>query len=141
MIQPPEQASELWCPMARVAQAGQPYHVAEFRHADDADFCEQAHASAPKLLEYIAELEAQLSAIGAGGVEPLRPATEAPQVQADARDATRYRWLRARDLETICQGGVFAGMTPQNVILNGQDLDDAIDAAIAAQAKQGCAQK
>ena len=89
----------------------------------------------------IAELEEQLSAIGAGGVEPLRPATEAPQVQADARDATRYRWLRARDLETICQGGVFAGMTPQNVILNGQDLDDAIDAAIAAQAKQGCAQK
>ena len=54
----------------------------------------------------------------------------------DARDAARYRWLRARDLETICQGGVFAGMTPQNVILNGQDLDAAIDAALAAQAKQ-----
>lgn len=67
------------------------------------------------------------------------PANEAPQVQADARDAARYRWLRARDLETIGQGGVFAGMTPQNVILNGHDLDDAIDAAIAAQAKQGCA--
>ena len=60
----------------------------------------------------------------------------APQVQADARDAARYRWLRARDLETIGQGGVFAGMTPQNVILNGQDLDDAIDAALAAKAKQ-----
>ena len=55
----------------------------------------------------------------------------------DAKDAARYRWLRARDLETIGQGGVFAGMTPQNVILNGQDLDDAIDAALAAQAKQG----
>ena len=85
----------------------------------------------------IAELEAQLAAIGAGGVEPLRPATEVPQVQADARDAARYRWLRACDLETIGQGGVFAGMTPQNVILNGQDLDDAVDAALAAQTKQG----
>ena len=59
----------------------------------------------------------------------------------DARDAARYRWLRARDLETICQGGVFAGMTPQNVILNGQDLDAAVDATLAAQAKHGEAQQ
>lgn len=56
---------------------------------------------------------------------------------ADACDAARYRWLRSRDLETISQGGVFAGMTPENVILNGEDLDEAVDAAIAAQAKQG----
>lgn len=61
----------------------------------------------------------------------------APQAQADARDAERYRWLRSRDLETICQGGVFAGRTPQNVILNEEDLDEAVDAAIAAQAAQG----
>ena len=27
-------------------------------------------------------------------------------------------------------------MTPENVILNGEDLDEAIDAAIAAKAKQ-----
>ncbi|UUE96212.1 hypothetical protein [Comamonas thiooxydans] len=50
----------------------------------------------------------------------------------DALDATRYRWLRSRDLKTISQGGVFAGMTPQNVILNEEDLDQAVDAAIAA---------
>lgn len=56
---------------------------------------------------------------------------------ADALDAERYRWLRSRDLETISQGGVFAGMTPQNVILNEEDLDEAVDAAIAAQAVQG----
>lgn len=56
---------------------------------------------------------------------------------ADACDAARYRWLRSRDLETISQGGVFAGMTPENVILNGEDLDEAVDAAIAAKAKQG----
>ena len=51
----------------------------------------------------------------------------------DALDATRYRWLRSRDLKTISQGGVFAGMTPQNVILNEEDLDQAVDAAIEAE--------
>lgn len=50
----------------------------------------------------------------------------------DRRDAARYRWLRSRDLDTISQGGVFAGRTPQNVVLNGDDLDAAIDAVIAA---------
>lgn len=45
-------------------------------------------------------------------------------------DATRYRWLRSRDLDTISKGGVFAGMTPENVILNEEDLDRAIDAAM-----------
>lgn len=43
-------------------------------------------------------------------------------------DAARYRFLRERDLDTITKGGVFAGMTPINIILNGDDLDAAIDA-------------
>lgn len=47
-------------------------------------------------------------------------------------DAERYRWLRGRDLEAIHEGGVFAGQTPRNVVLNGEDLDAAIDAAIQA---------
>ncbi len=47
-------------------------------------------------------------------------------------DVERYRWLRDRDLETIDKGGVFAGMTPKNVVLNGADLDNAIDAAMVA---------
>jgi hypothetical protein len=47
-----------------------------------------------------------------------------------ARDAARYRWLRERDLDTITTGGVFAGMTPANIVLNGCDLDKAIDAAM-----------
>ncbi|HBO4428965.1 TPA: hypothetical protein L4U54_001609 [Pseudomonas aeruginosa] len=34
------------------------------------------------------------------------------QIRRMAKDAARYRWLRERDLETIRQGGVFAGMTP-----------------------------
>lgn len=45
-------------------------------------------------------------------------------------DADRYNWLRNRDLDTISQGGVFAGVTPENVILNEEDLDRAIDAAM-----------
>lgn len=45
----------------------------------------------------------------------------------------RYQWLRDRPLETVAQGGVFAGKTPDNVVLNGSDLDAAIDAALAEQ--------
>jgi len=68
----------------------------------------------------------------AAGVAPAAPAD-----QADALDAARYRWLRNRDLDAISQGGVFAGMTPEDVVLNGDDLDKAIDAAIDAQAMCG----
>lgn len=64
-------------------------------------------------------------------VQRLKPTINA-QVQADARDAERYRWLRSRDLETVNTGGVFAGVTPDNIVLNGSDLDAEVDAAIAA---------
>lgn len=47
-------------------------------------------------------------------------------------DVERYRWLRARDLDTIEKGGVFAGRIPENVVVNGPDLDKAIDAAMAS---------
>lgn len=46
-------------------------------------------------------------------------------------DAARYRWLRERDLNSIHEGGVFAGRTPQNIVLNGEHLDQAIDAALS----------
>ncbi|WP_315127031.1 bZIP transcription factor [Comamonas antarctica] len=46
--------------------------------------------------------------------------------------ADRYDYLRERDLNTISEGGVFAGETPDNVVLNGEDLDAAIDAALKA---------
>ncbi|RTS51513.1 hypothetical protein DY943_17460 [Pseudomonas aeruginosa] len=52
------------------------------------------------------------------------------EVERLRTDAARYRWLRERDLETISRGGVFAGMTPENIVLNLEDLDAAIDAAI-----------
>ena len=45
--------------------------------------------------------------------------------------AKRYAYLRERHLDAIKAGGVFAGMTPDNVVLNGDDLDAAIDAALA----------
>lgn len=61
----------------------------------------------------------------------LVPAEETESLR---EDAARYRWLRERDLETIHQGGVFAGMTPDNVVINGDDLDFAIDARIARAA-------
>lgn len=69
----------------------------------------------------------------------MNPAT-APQSAQDLllenqslrRDASRYRWLRERDLDTIHMGGVFAGLIPENVVLNGADLDKEIDAAMAS---------
>jgi hypothetical protein len=51
----------------------------------------------------------------------------------EVRDATRYRWLRARDLETVDSGGVFIGKTPDNVVLNLDDADRAIDEAMAKE--------
>ena len=51
------------------------------------------------------------------------------------RDAARYRWLRERNLDTIDRGGVFAGQTPDNLVLNGADLDAAIDAARARESE------
>jgi NTP pyrophosphatase (non-canonical NTP hydrolase) len=53
-----------------------------------------------------------------------------------ALDARRYRWLRSRDVDTIRQGGVFAGQTPENLVLSEEHLDAAIDAAMAARALQ-----
>lgn len=51
-------------------------------------------------------------------------------VEGLRKDAERYRWMRERDLETVHRGGVFAGVTPENLVLNGNDLDDRIDAAM-----------
>ena len=45
--------------------------------------------------------------------------------------AKRYAYLRGRSLDAIKDGGVFAGLTPDNVVLNGDDLDAAIDGALA----------
>lgn len=56
-----------------------------------------------------------------------------PRFAECAKNANRYLWLRARDLDTITVGGVFAGATPDNVVLNGEDLDLAIDVAMGLE--------
>ena len=59
---------------------------------------------------------------------PLRK--QKPPTDQQIAYAKRYEWLRSRDLDAIGSGGVFAGMTPENVVVNGEDLDAAVDAAI-----------
>ena len=48
------------------------------------------------------------------------------------RDAARYRYLRNRQTRQLDLGigGIFAGRIQDNVILGGEDLDRAIDAAL-----------
>lgn len=70
-------------------------------------------------------LESGILSLQSDLIDELR--AEAEQLR---KDAARYRWLRERDLETISRGGVFAGMTPENIVLNLEDLDAEIDAAI-----------
>ena len=44
------------------------------------------------------------------------------------RYAVNYAYLREKPLTTVNDGGVFVGRTPDNVVLNGDDLDAAIRA-------------
>lgn len=65
--------------------------------------------------------------------ETLDQTAEA-EISRRITDAERYQWLRSRPLDTIRSGGVFAGETPRNIVLNGDDLDERIDAAIRKSA-------
>lgn len=51
-------------------------------------------------------------------------------------DASRYQHLRNKDLSAISDGGVFAGMTPNNTVLNEGHLDLAVDIEINALSRQ-----
>lgn len=48
------------------------------------------------------------------------------------RYAVNYAFLRAQSLDSVECGGVFVGKTPDNVVLNGEDLDLAVRAAMKA---------
>ena len=63
-----------------------------------------------------------------------RPTEDAlrSEVETPRKDAERYRYLRERPVDTIEKGGVFAGKVPENLIINLEDLDHHVDAAIAA---------
>jgi hypothetical protein len=58
-----------------------------------------------------------------------------PEAAEWEADAARYRWLRSRDLDTIDAGGIFIGRVPENTVINGEDADRAIDAAISPRIK------
>ena len=103
---------------------------------------EAAQAQLTRLHARIEDLEEQLSAIGAGGVEPLRKqAAETSndiltmadaliiQRTADARDADRYRWLRDNDLY------VNKELEPVVRLQLNAIWDVKIDEAMAAQAR------
>lgn len=73
--------------------------------------------------------------------QAARRASAAPQAQADARDAARYRWLRNQMLGVDfdwCENGItaLAFEVPDGCAYNS-DCDQNIDTAIAAQTKQG----
>ena len=105
-------------------------------------WCRQAAAELHRQHARIEDLEEQLSAIGAGGVEPLRKqAAETSndiltradaliiQRTADARDADRYRWLRDNDLY------VNKELEPVVRLQLNAIWDVKIDEAMAAQAR------
>lgn len=48
-----------------------------------------------------------------------------------SRDADRYEVLRQENIDTIDNGGLFAGLVPENLVINGNDLDRRTDAVIA----------
>lgn len=64
-------------------------------------------------------------------IEPLYAAPVSDSLKADA---ARYQYLRSRDLETVREGGIFAGVTPENYVINGIDLDIAIDVFLNVEA-------
>lgn len=53
--------------------------------------------------------------------------------EALRRNADRYLVLRQADVDTIQNGGLFAGLTPDNIVINGHHLDEQTDAVIAAR--------
>jgi hypothetical protein len=87
------------------------------------------HPARPDLDEIEARLRARIHPDGGTTTSGNLRADLQDAADALETDAARYRWLRERDLDTITKGGVFAGMTPKNVVLNGEDLDRAVDEA------------
>lgn len=52
------------------------------------------------------------------------------EVETLRLDAMRYQVLRQADVDTIQNGGLFAGLVPDNKVINGVDLDEQADAVI-----------
>lgn len=97
----------------------------------DAPIQGEAHISDAFNQAMQAILEGDATVIPTAELEALRA-----RVAELEKGAERYRWLRERDLDTITHGGVFAGQVPENFVISGKELDEAIDAAIDQQGGQ-----
>lgn len=99
---------------------------------------------ARELINAISDVMEECDAIPDGIEDWAVDIINACQLEAQADDTTalnaaRYIYLRERDLETISKGGVFVGMTPDYVVLNGEDLDKAVDAGRAGRQREHAA--
>lgn len=85
-----------WCKGATTHQTvakrghGKPYHIADFRHADDAQFCDLAHAFVPQLISEIEAYHERIANLETKHREELR----AYEITVANREA------RIADLET-----------------------------------------
>lgn len=113
-------------------QAAQPSSMNDLNAMARGMSLREADAEIERLRARVASLEESLHYANGTADLAMKHRDDAENRVAELdQDAKRYRWLRQRDLETIGVGGVFAGMTPENIVLNGDDLDNAIDAALA----------
>ena len=109
------------------------------------------HAAREPLLARIADLEAQLSAIGAGGVEPLRKHASQQAVQAAVPEAIeqmaadRYKVVPSHE-SMFHRWAVVAGKGTQPLYIGREGecqnmarkfMGAFLDGAFVAQAKQG----
>lgn len=102
-------------------------------------------------LDRIIALEAERDALKADLAAYMGIANaEAGEAEALRKNAARYLWLRAQPVEAVQEGGLFVGLVPNNIVINGDDLDHMVDghmaidyvlspefAAIEAGGKQG----
>lgn len=79
--------------------------------------------------------EKEKSLEGLGDLAKLLAAKDARIAELE-RDAERYQYLRNADVKVITKGGIFAGKTPDNIVMNGDDLDNEIDAAIRSMGEK-----
>jgi len=78
------------------------------------------HGGRSRLLEEVDRLDRECDTVKAER-EDLR------------KNADRYLVLRHADVDTVHNGGLFAGLVPDNVVINGEDLDQRTDAVIEEQ--------
>ena len=115
------------------AEGLEPYKVAEFRHANDAQFCDLAHVFVPRLLSEIEalqsrvnELEAQLSA--------THPTQHGLEQFIEQTGDVHFQRCRVGSKEGEIRWDVEFGHYGAEV--RGKTLRDAITKALAAQTKK-----